>query len=253
MKITFLGTGVGIPQAGRVQSGLIMEIFGKPVLFDCGCGVLGRIQESGYEPTDIETIFLTHLHLDHVGDVLALLKANWLMGKTAMRIFGPKGTKEWFEQMISVYDYLEGRFEVDIVEVEAGESFLLDDPECDCKVSTAPGVHSITSLTYRVEHNGKVVVYAGDTEPCIPVFELADGADLLIHECSFPLNFEMTNHTTPDMFSQMLEKTPFNVKQLYLLHLYPHMQGHEEEALEHIKGNFKGDVRIATDLLKIEV
>ena len=253
MKITFLGTGVGIPQAGKVQSGLIMEIGGEPVLFDCGCGVLGRIQESGYEHTDIESIFLTHLHLDHVGDVLALLKANWLVGKTGMRMFGPKGTKEWFEQTISVYDYLQGRIEVDITELEAGDSFSLNGQNCDCTIKTAPGVHSITSLAYRVEHDGKTAVYAGDTEPCIPVFELADGADVLIHECSFPLNFEMTNHTTPDMFSDRLQQTPLNVKQLYLVHLYPHMQGHEDEALEHIGKYFDGDVRIPTDLQVIDI
>jgi ribonuclease BN (tRNA processing enzyme) len=251
MKITFLGTGVGIPQAGRVQSGLIMEIGGKAVLFDCGCGVLARVQESGYLHTDIENIFLTHLHLDHVGDVLALLKANWLVGKTNMRMFGPTGTKEWFEKTISIYEYLQGRIEVEIIELEAGASFT---PEgLDCVIKTAPGVHSITSLAYRVEHSGKTVVYAGDTEPCIPVFELAEGADILIHECSFPLNFEMTNHTTPDMFSRQLKETPLNVKQLYLVHLYPHMQGHESEALEHIKEHFKGDVKIATDLLEIEL
>ena len=251
MKITFLGTGVGIPQAGRVQSGLIMEIGGRPVLFDCGCGVLMRIQESGYEHTDIDDIVLTHLHLDHVGDVLALVKANWLVGKTHMRIFGPEGTKEWFEQTMSVYDYMQGRFEVDIVELQPGDSFSLEGLDSD--IRTAPGVHSTTSLAYRVEHDGRVVVYAGDTEPCTPVFKLADGADVLIHECSFPLNFEMTNHSTPDMFVRQLQQTPLNVKRLFLVHLYPHMQGHEAEAIEHIKQYFNGDIIIPTDLQVIEL
>ena len=85
------------------------------------------------------------------------------------------------------------------------------------------------------------------------VLRIADGADALIHECSFPLDFKMTNHTTPDMFSDLLKKTPLNVKKLFLVHLYPHMQGHEDEALEHIGKYFDGNVTIPTDLQVIEL
>ena len=67
MKITLLGTGVGIPQRERVQSGVLVDTEGSLVLFDCGCGVLGRIYESGHDHKGIDAIVLTHLHLDHVG------------------------------------------------------------------------------------------------------------------------------------------------------------------------------------------
>ncbi|TGC09371.1 MBL fold metallo-hydrolase [Methanolobus halotolerans] len=251
MKIRFLGTGVGIPQAGRVQSGLIMEMIGKPVLFDCGCGVLGRIAEAGYTHTDIENIVLTHLHLDHVGDVLALLKANWLKGKTKMRIFGPQGTQEWFGKVIDTYDYLQGRFEVEITELAGGETFT---PKgTDCNISCIPTVHSTPSLAYRVECGKKIVVYTGDTEPSKPVFEFSREADVMIHECSFPLGFETDNHTTPDMFTDVLKQTPLYVKILYFIHLYPHMQGHEQEAMDHVSQYFSNEVRIASDLLEIVV
>ncbi|WP_406657367.1 MBL fold metallo-hydrolase [Methanolobus sp. ZRKC2] len=251
MKITFLGTGVGIPQIGRVQSGLIMEMDGTPVLFDCGCGVLVRIVEAGYEHTDIGNIVLTHLHLDHVGDVLALLKANWLMGKTDMRIFGPQGTQEWFGKVMETYDYLKGNFEVEITELAGGETFTFQG--IDCNITCTPTIHSTTSLAYRVECGGKSVVYTGDTEPSESVFEFARNADIMIHECSFPVNFEMTNHTTPDMFIEMLEQTQLHVKRLFFTHLYPHMKGHEKETLDHINQYFEGKVTIASDLMEIEV
>ena len=251
MKIRFLGTGVGIPQVGRVQSGLIMEMDGKPVLFDCGCGVLGRIAEAGYDHTDIDNIVLTHLHLDHVGDVLALLKANWLVGKTDMRIFGPKGTQEWFGKVMETYDYLKDRFEVEITELTGGERFT---PEgIDCSITCTPTVHSTPSLAYRVECENKAAIYTGDTEPSEPVFRFAGGADVMIHECSFPLGFEMTMHTTPDMFTDVLDHVTLDVRKLYFLHLYPQMQGHEQEAVDHIKQHFDGEVIIASDLMKVEV
>ena len=251
MKITFLGTGVGIPQVGRVQSGLIMEMNDKPVLFDCGCGVLGQIVEAGYEPADIDDIVLTHLHLDHVGDVLALLKANWLVDKTKMRIFGPQGTQEWFGRVMDTYEYLRGRFEVEITELAGGETFTVQ--ETNCSITCTPTVHSTTSLAYRVECGEKAVVYTGDTEPSESVFKFARDANVMIHECSFPLDFEMTNHTTPDMVTDMLKQIPLHVKRLFFIHLYPHMQGHEQQAVDHVKQYFDGEVTIASDLMKVKV
>lgn len=57
--------------------------------------------------------------------------------------------------------------------------------------------HSVTALAYRIEAEEKVLVYSGDTEPSQRVAALSEGADLLIHECSFPEPFDVTNHTTP--------------------------------------------------------
>ena len=255
MEITFLGTGVGIPQAGRVQSGVLIDIGDTTLLFDCGCGVLGRIQESRHDHKNINGILLTHLHLDHVGDVLALFKANWLVGKTQMRLYGPQGTREWFEKTLEVYEYLKDRFTVDITELSPGDEFRpvgADGEDADCSIRCAKTVHTDNSLAYRIESEGKSVVYTGDTEPSEAVMELAEGADILIHECSFPLGFPMTNHTAPDMFTLMLDEYPLNVKELYLTHLYPHMQGHEREAVDHIRKYFAGNVTIAKDLMSIK-
>lgn len=255
MKITFLGTGTGIPQAGRVQSGVLMDTGDCLLLFDCGCGVLERIYASGHDHKAISAIVLTHLHLDHVGDVLALIKANWLVGKTDMRLYGPQGTREWFEKTLDIYAYLKDRFVVEITELSPGDEFTPAGPDgdCDCVIRCAKTIHTDNSLAYRVESNEKSVVYTGDTEPCEDVFELSDGANVLIHECSFPLGFPMTNHTTPDMFTLMLEEYPLEVKEIYLTHLYPHMDGHYREAVDHIRKYFKGKVTIAKDLMEIEI
>ena len=255
MEITFLGTGTGIPQDGRVQSGVLLDTGEDLLLFDCGCGVLGRIYESRHDHTKIDAIVLTHLHLDHVGDVLALIKANWLVGRTDMRLYGPQGTREWFEKTLNVYDYLQNKFEVKITELSPGDEFV---PEgaggaCNCVIRCAKTVHTDNSLAYRIESSGKTVVYTGDTEPCDEVMELAEDVDVLIHECSFPLGFPMTNHTTPDMLTLMMEEYPLTAKKLYLTHLYPHMQGRYREAADHIKKYYKGEVVIAKDLMVIEV
>jgi ribonuclease BN (tRNA processing enzyme) len=255
MEITFLGTGTGIPQDSRVQSGVLLDTEKNLLLFDCGCGVLGRIYESRHDHKEIDTIILTHLHLDHVGDVLALIKANWLVGKTDMRIYGPQGTQEWFEKTLDVYDYLRDRFTVEITELSPGDEFVPEGTEgkCNCNIRCAKTVHTENSLAYRIQSKNKTVVYTGDTEPCKEVMELTEGADVLIHECSFPLEFPMTNHTTPDMLTLMMEEHPLTAGRLYLTHLYPQMQGHYREATDHIKKYYKGEVVIAKDLMVVEV
>ena len=255
MKITFLGTGTGIPQDGRVQSGVLLDTGKNLLLFDCGCGVLGRIHESGYEHKDIDAIIITHLHLDHVGDILALIKANWLLGKTDMRIYGPQGTKEWYEKTLDVYDYLRDRFTVEITELSPEEEFIPQGTEgnCNCNIRSAKTAHTDKSLAYRIESSHKTVVYTGDTEPCQEVMELAEDADVLIHECSFPLGFPMTNHTTPDLLTLMMDEYPLTAKKLYLTHLYPQMQGRYREATDHIRKYYKGEVIIAKDLMVVEI
>jgi ribonuclease BN (tRNA processing enzyme) len=83
--------------------------------------------------------------------------------------------------------------------------------------------------------------------------ELAEDADVLIHECSFPLGFPMTNHTTPDLLTLMMDEYPLTAKKLYLTHLYPQMQGRYREATDHIRKYYKGEVIIAKDLMVVEI
>nr|WP_048063502.1 MBL fold metallo-hydrolase [Methanococcoides burtonii] len=248
MKITFLGTGVAIPQKDRVQSGVLIEYGENKVLFDCGGGILNRIFESGVLHTEIDTIVLSHLHLDHVADVMCLLKANWLCEKLDAVIYGPVGTQEWLGRLMAIYPYMKVKVNVEVREVVAGEEFELSQ---GCNVRCTDGIHSVPSLGYRVEHDGEVVVYSGDTEPCDSIMKLAQGADMLIHECSFPLDFPMTNHATPDMLRPYLENS--DISKVYLTHLYPHMQGHEKETLEYIKEKYEGEVHIASDLMTVEL
>ena len=253
MKIIFLGTGVAIPQPNRVQSGMIIDIESKPILFDCGGGILNRIFESHYNHIDINTIVLSHLHLDHVADVLCLIKANWLCNRTDVKIYGPTGTKQWITNLLDIYDYMKGKVDINVTEVVNGEVFTPDG--INCMITCAAGVHSVPSLGYRIQSGEATVVYSGDTEPCSSIMDLCRDVDVLVHECSFPIGFEVKNHTTPDMFARfMVEHDLKNmVDRLYLTHLYPHMQGHETESVELLQQYFKRGVRVASDLLEIEV
>ena len=245
IEVTLLGTGVGIPHSGRSQAGLVVKTE-DPLLFDCGAGTLLRLEEAGFGPLDIDVAFLSHLHLDHVSDLLAFSKARWLLGVCEMEIFGPSGTEEWFGNCQRLYSYLED-LDVEFHEVEPGDEVCVS----GARIAVAEAVHSVPALAYRVEYCKKAVVYSGDTEPVYSVANLATGADLLIHECSFPEPFEVTNHTTPRRLGEVLDE----VGRVVLTHLYPETIGHEEEMVRDVKRGLgrDADVEIGRDLQKIRV
>jgi len=218
----------------------------EPLLFDCGAGTLLRLEQAGFSPLEIDAAVLSHLHLDHVSDLLALSKARWLMGECEIKIFGPEGTEDWFSKCQGIYPYLE-ELDASFHEILPGDEFSAK----GFKITAAEAVHSVTALGYRVEMGSKSAVYSGDTEPVSTIADISEGADLLIHECSFPEPFVVTNHTTP----RKLGETIHDVDRVVLTHLYPDTIGHEEEMVQDLKAGLGASARveIGKDLQRIKV
>lgn len=247
IEVTLLGTGVGIPHSGRAQAGLVIRGV-EPLLFDCGAGALLRLAEAGFSPLEVDVAFLTHLHLDHVSDLLALAKARWLLGENKMVVFGPKGTEKWFETVRGLYPYLEG-LDVSFTVVRPGDEFTLK----GLKIRAGEAAHSLPALGYRIESGNKAIVYSGDTEPTESMRDLAEDADLLIHECSFPEPFVVTNHSTPLRLGETFRGA--GVKRIVLTHLYPQTIGCEAEMVRDVLAGLGDGARaeIGRDLQKIAI
>ncbi len=221
MKVTLLGTGVGIPQPGRSQPAILVEN-DWPLLLDCGAGTLLRLEQAGVHLEALDTVVLTHLHLDHVSDLLALANARYLSELPGLEVYGPVGTGHWFNIMQSAFPNLE-KMRVSVHELRPMDFLTVK----GCDICAEEARHSVTALAYRLEGDEKVVVYSGDTEPSMRIAALAAGADLLIHECSFPEPFVVTNHSTPRKLGNVLVNA--GVKRAVLTHLYPQAVGYEEE------------------------
>lgn len=246
-EVTLLGTGVGIPHSGRAQAGLVVKAT-EPLLFDCGAGALLRLAEAGFSPLEIDVALLTHLHLDHVSDLLAIAKARWLMGESRMEVRGPEGAEEWFETVRGLYSYL-GELDVSFTVVRPGDRFSLK----GLKIRAGEAVHSLPALGYRIESGNKAIVYSGDTEPTESMRSLARGANLLIHECSFPEPFVVTNHSTPKWLGETFRGA--GVKRIILTHLYPQTIGHEAEMVRDVLVGLDDGARVEVgrDLQKISI
>jgi ribonuclease BN (tRNA processing enzyme) len=234
MRITLLGTGTAV-QMLKAQSCVLIESDVK-ILVDAGIGAFMRLDDIGLHVKDVDAILLTHNHLDHNGDVLAILKARWLESAKSMQIFGPRGTREFFESLLEAYPYLR-KLRPEVIEANC---FSIGNLE----VSTMPTHHSIESRAYIISEEEKKVVVSGDTVAFRKLIEV--GCNVIIHELSLPFGSKTFDHTTPENLSEVLEFC--KADQLYLTHMYPHAYRIKEKILNYLKKFSKAEIRIADDL-----
>ena len=250
MRVTFLGTGSAMPTGERYQTGLLLEDpdgDADPLMVDCGSGALHGLAETdvGYEGVD--TLLLTHHHLDHLSDLMVLLKARWLSGETEMEIVGPEGTEELVRDLLSVHEYMQDRFEFTFREVAPREFSV-----AGYDVEAVETVHSMYCLAYRFETDDAAFTFSGDSEAIDDIADLADGSAILAHDCSFPDDVDVDNHPTPSQLGETL--AGHDLGRVYLTHLYPHTDGRHEEMLESVEtAGFDGDVRMAEDGLTVDL
>jgi len=203
--LVLLGTraGPGIDLT-RGQTGSAVVVDGRPYLVDCGYGTVRQLVASNVGYLPIDTVFFTHLHDDHTGDVPALLSYQWSNGKTtATDAYGPYGTTKLVAASVAVI-----HSNVDIRTVDEGRTV---DPEKQfhghdvaagdtpvqvfaddrIKVTAIENAHypkrstakmMYRSIALRVETKDRTIVFAGDTAYSANVSKLAKGADVFVCE-----------------------------------------------------------------------
>ena len=245
MRVTFLGTGTAMPVADRVQTGILVEdeADDRTLLIDCGSGVLHRLAgtDAGYE--DVSTVLLTHHHLDHVADLMPLMKARWLSGDDHLEVVGPTGTKSLVDGLLDVHEYMQDRVDLRVREV-GPESFSV----AGFDVEGYETRHSMPCLAYRF---GDAFAYSGDSEAFEGLASFTDGCEAFAHDCSFPDDVDVSNHPTPSQLGDALAGHDYG--RVYLTHLYPHTEGNHREMLDAVEERSGGDVRFASDGLRVDV
>lgn len=249
MRVTFLGTGSAMPTGHRFQTGLLVESGDDRLLVDCGSGVLHALQRTAVGYEGVDTVLLTHHHLDHVSDLDVFLKARWLAGATDLTIAGPPGTEALVDGLLDLHEYMQGRLDLDVRDV--GDSFSLAGFDVDSMETR----HSMTCFAYRITHagGGPSVFFSGDTEAFPELIEFAEGSALVVHDCSFPDDVDVSNHPTPTQLGEALATADVDLGRVYLTHLYPHTEGRHEEMLDAVADHYDGDVRFADDGLTVSL
>jgi ribonuclease Z len=91
MRVILLGTGAALPDPDRCHTSILVTLNnGRHFLLDCGHGATHQLVRSDVNPADVEAIFLTHLHHDHVCDLPFLVISGWMLGRVgSLAIYGP--------------------------------------------------------------------------------------------------------------------------------------------------------------------
>jgi ribonuclease Z len=202
MRIIFLGTGAALPDPDRCHTSILLTLNnGRHFLLDCGHGATRQMMRVNVNPADVAYLLLTHLHHDHVCELPFFVISSWILSRPgALDIRGPKGTQKLVSHLFeggafdadirarSAFPVRQANIEAvrpKVTEYEAGVIF----EDRDIKVTADHMDHIPPEISpcfgFRIEAEGKVVTFSGDTAPCEGIARLSQGADLLIHECTF--------------------------------------------------------------------
>jgi ribonuclease Z len=144
LSVTFLGTGGSVPSARRSTASVLVARGGERLLFDCGEGTQRQMQRS-LGLVQLDEIYLTHFHADHVLGLPGLLKTYDLTDREVpLVIHGPAGLKDLF----AVMKPLVGRlgFGVELVELAPGDAVGHDGYE----VRSFEAAHSVRASGYAL-------------------------------------------------------------------------------------------------------
>lgn len=188
IRVTILGCGDAFGSGGRFQTCFLVEAPAVRFLIDCGASSLIAMKRRGIDPAAIDLILLTHLHGDHFGGLPFLLLDQHFAGRErGLTVAGPPGVgarvREAMDVLFPGSSETKPRFALEFVELVEGSTGTVG----PLRVTSRQVAHAsgIVPFALRVECEGRVIAYSGDTEwtEVLPV--IADGADLFICECSF--------------------------------------------------------------------
>lgn len=140
----FLGTGGSVPSARRSTASVLVARGGERLLFDCGEGTQRQMQRS-LGLVQVDEIYITHFHADHILGLPGLLKTYDLTDRRVpLKIYGPPGLTELFQ----VFGPLIGRlkFTVDLIELGASDTVSHEDYE----VRPFEAAHSARAIGYAL-------------------------------------------------------------------------------------------------------
>ncbi|MBI5076350.1 MAG: MBL fold metallo-hydrolase [Nitrospirae bacterium] len=271
IELQVLGSGGPETQDKRASSSYIIWRDGKArVLIDSGGGSALRFGESEAQMKDLHLVLFTHLHADHSADFPALVKSSFFEDRTRpLPVLGPTGNalfpsmtefiRGLFEKKRGIYRYLSEYL------TGGADSYALQPKDLEIGAGDATEVFSsgglkvfglsvehgpVPSVAYRIEFDGTVMVFTGDTNGNNKnMAVLAKDADLFVAHNAVSESAEGVErrlHMPPSVIGRIASEG--QVKKLVLSHRMIRTLGREDETLESVQRHYKGPSIFANDL-----
>ncbi len=179
LSVRVLGSRSPYPTAESPCSGYLVNASGKYVLLDLGLAVWPELLRH-LDPTTLSAIWISHLHPDHSGDLLAAYQ--WAANSKDAQpipIYGPPG---WAERLGAFLPTSDGAAQVrrlfDVREHTEGNPAQSG----NLTMTAVPVTHSVPTWGLRLTHEGATLAYSADSGACAALGTLANGADVFICE-----------------------------------------------------------------------
>lgn len=289
ITIVTCGTGSPIPSASA-QACTAVFVNGQFLLFDAGDGAQRSMEELDLPVADIDAVFLTHFHSDHVADLGEVMSRSWILGRTEpLLVYGGEAVERVVGGFNAVYalddNYRVAHHGEEVFPTEGrGEAVRIDTPPAEGKVVYEAAGIRVTAyrvdhspiepaLGYRVEYGGKAVAISGDSIDTAGLRSLAEGADVLVSEVmnknaveSFECAFNRlpdtrnatifrdirTYHIDVGELAELAETA--GVPKLVLIHRVPNIPGQDDLLFRQpVEAAYSGEVVVAEDGIEVSL
>jgi ribonuclease BN (tRNA processing enzyme) len=282
LELIVLGSG-GPGATGRASSCYLVLIGGIPrILVDAGSGAFVRLGEVKLSLDKTDIVLLTHLHIDHAGELPGLFKARALSspGPIIFNVWGPDGshgqhrggayfpsTRRFLHLLFGpdgAFAYLSDFSSPMTIHahdipalVTANAAPHVIFKQGDLAISAIAGHHAdAPAVIYRIDHAGKSITFSGDIDAAglADLISIAQGTDLLVFNsvvldppASPAVLYSL--HTPPRAIGEVAKRA--RVHRLLLSHLSPATDEMREAVLQSIHQNYSGTVNLSTDGMRV--
>ncbi len=254
MKLVVLGSGTSVPHPRRAASAHWLETRGGSMLMDASAAAVHRMAQENLDWVNLDAIWVSHFHLDHVGGLAPFLFGTKYAPQTQARrkplaILGGYGLKKLLRAFDEAGNYklLKQPFPVEVREVAPRAEFEII-PGLQARSFSTP--HTRESLAIRLtEERGSSLVYTSDTGYTEALGSFAQGVELFMMECSFRRDKPVETHL--ELADAMRLARRAAPRTVLLTHLYPEWDDVDVSA-EAVK-LWDGRTIGATDGLRLEI
>lgn len=224
IKWIVLGSSSGNPSRERACSGYLLKIDNQLFMFDCGSGVASSLLRFGFAPLDVQAIFISHTHSDHISDLSLFIQLLYLLKRQEdMTVYLPEEAVVPYRNHLNTVYLFPEKFDYRFNLAPIGEN--VEFSNIDLKIIPHPNDHNRTDRTVEViEKYGfpnkmesysfeiiaadKKIFYTSDLGGLNDIAGKIDGAHLLITE---------TTHIDLSDLRQLAEEK--NVGRVLLTHI----------------------------------